>query len=774
MSRLSLGRLRARTRRLLDRPASIELAPYEKLLPRIAAAEDEIHELSADELREAALALPEGTWKDAHKVRFAALAREAAHRALDERPFDVQIVGMLALLDGNVVQMSTGEGKTLVAAMAAAGYVRQGRRVHVMSVNDYLAARDADWMGSLYELLGIEAGSIRTETPADDRRTAYERPVLHAAVHEIGFDVLRDRQARTPEEQVGAEPDVLIIDEADSVLIDEARIPMILAGSAAAPQTEDLADLIRELSPSADYTVYDDGRNVGLTDAGVEKVEKRLGHVDLYAPQNLALHTSVNLALQAEVLVRRDVDYLIEDNKVRLVSASRGRVDRLQRWPDGLQAAVEAKEGLPITDAGEVLDSITVRALIARYATVCGLTGTAAAVAEELNELYGLQVAVVPTNEPVIREDEPERIYATREQRDAALIDRIAEEHAGGRPILVGTLDVAESERLAEALIARDIPVQVLNARNEDREAAIVAEAGAPGTVTVSTQMAGRGVDIRLGGSDSAEHEKVAGLGGLLVLAAGHYSSIRLDEQLRGRAGRQGDPGTSALYASAQDELVEHYLDEGDVDFPADDDGLISDPEAIHKMGHAQRVAAGVILEIVRNTWRFEKLTEQQRAGVVEQREAVLHGEAGARLIADRNPDGWDVACEKLGDDDAEELARRIVLHRIDQEWIDYLAFLAELREGIHMRALGKLDPIEEFQRESGTVFAELSERTVTGVVDAFDEAVEQSDGSLPPEDRVAPRPTTTWTYVVQENPYGSEFDRALNSIAAKLRRRIR
>lgn len=786
-------RFKARTRRLLDRPGSVELHPYERLLEPAAALEDELAAASDDEIRRRADALRAAVpWGDAERAELVALGREAASRVLGERPFDVQVVGALALLDGHVVELATGEGKTLVGALASAGYALQGRRVHVMTVNDYLASRDAAWMAPLHAALGVDAAAVTAASTADERRTAYEADVLYGSVAELGFDVLRDHLVRDASQSVTQAPDVLVVDEADSVLVDEARVPLVLAGAAEHQhEGSELAEVVRNLEPVVDYEVYDDGRNVALTDAGAHAIEAALGDIDLYAPEHADLHAAVNVALHAQTLVHRDVDYLVEDGKVGLVSASRGRVNKLQRWPDGLQAAVEAKEGLVASETGEVLDTTTVQALLRRYPTICGMTGTALAVADQLTELYGMGVAAIEPNVPCVRVDEPDRLFRTGEARDAAVVAEIVEQHAAGRPVLVGTLDVAESERLAESLAEAGVPCTVLNARNDADEAAVIADAGAHGAVTVSTQMAGRGVDIRLGGADEADRDRVAALGGLLVLATGHYPTSRLDDQLRGRAGRQGDPGTSMIFASLDDQVVVRYVPDADLTaYAADEDGEVTDEGAHRLVAHAQRVAEGVQLEILRNTWRYERLAEHQRAAVLARRDAVLHEDAASDLLVERSADAWDAAEAALGEEGVAELARQVLLHELDRAWVDHVAYLADLREGIHLRALGRLSPLDEYHREAIPSFETFLDDVDGLAVEAFDAAVaalvpdedgaaEDGTGSggvdraapapVPTADDLVPRPTATWTYVVQENPFGTEFERALSAIRGRM-----
>ena len=466
------------------------------------------------------------------------------------------------MLAGDVVEMATGEGKTLSGAIAAAGYARGGRNVHVITINDYLARRDAEWMGPLLEAMGLTVGWITAESTPEQRREAYKCDITYASVNEIGFDVLRDQLVTDVDDLVSPNPDVALIDEADSVLVDEALVPLVLAGTShrEMPKVE-IIRLVGGLIAGKDYDTDADSRNVHLTESGAQKLEAKLGGIDLYSEEHVgSTLTEVNVALHAHVLLQRDVHYIVRDDAVHLINASRGRIAQLQRWPDGLQAAVEAKEGIETTETGEVLDTITVQALINRYPTVCGMTGTALAAGEQLRQFYKLGVSPIPPNTPNIREDEADRVYITAAAKNDAIVDHIKEVHATGQPMLVGTRDVAESEELHDRLVKAGIPAVVLNAKNDAEEAAVIAEAGKLSSVTVSTQMAGRGTDIRLGGSDvgdrSAEKEQVAELGGLHVIGTGRHHTERLDNQLRGRAGRQGDPGSSVFFASWEDDVV--------------------------------------------------------------------------------------------------------------------------------------------------------------------------------------------------------------------------
>jgi preprotein translocase subunit SecA len=759
--------LGARVRRFLQQPGTADLTRYQRLLPAIGAREAELSGRPDDSFKEIA--------RDAaDDVEFCAIGREAARRALGERPFDVQLLGTLVMLKGQIAEMATGEGKTLSGALAAARYALTGRSVQVASVNDYLAQRDAEWMRPVYELLGVTIGHIgQASTPAE-RRRAYAAQVTYAPISEIGFDVLRDRLVTDSEDLVAPPPDVLLIDEADSVLIDEALVPLVLAGSAAGLDADlEMAEVVRGLRPGLHYETDDEGRNASFTDAGAHAAERALGGIDIYAADQIDALTRLNVALHAHALLHRDVDYIIRDGEVRLINASRGRVAELQRWPDGLQAAVEAKEGIAASESGEILDSITVESLIRRYPRVCGMTGTAVTVGDQLRQFYELEVAVIPPNRPCVREDQPDRLYATMGQKEKAIVAEVAEAHATGRPVLIGTLDIAESERLARRLAGAGLPHVVLNAKNDAQEAAIVSEAGAYGALTVSTQMAGRGTDIRLGGSGadgSAEHDRVAELGGLYVIGTGRHAASRLDNQLRGRSGRQGDPGGSVFFVSMEDELITSYTPDAAVPRDVAADGRVRDAKADEAVGHAQRVADGVNLEIHRNTYRYYELIEQQRAIVLDHRNRLMHGDAALVALGARSPERFDELEQTVPSDVLADAARKIVLYHLDRGWADHVAVLADIREGIHLRALGTgalgggRDPLADFNAEAVKLFTSLLDRVQDQSAETFQTATITSEG-VDLDAAGLKRPTATWTYVVQDNPFGTALDRALRRI---------
>lgn len=753
------GRLSSRFWRLLG-------ATTEKNRSRsmgdVTAAEEyekEAADLSDEKLRKASGLLNLDDLADSADIpQFLAIAREAAERATGLRPFDVQLLGALRMLAGDVIEMATGEGKTLAGAIAAAGYALAGRHVHVVTINDYLARRDAEWMGPLLEAMGLTVGWITAESSRDDRKSAYDCDVTYASVNEIGFDVLRDQLVTDVEDLVSPNPDVALIDEADSVLVDEALVPLVLAGTThrETPRLE-IIKLVGNLTAEKDYDTDADSRNVHLTEAGARKVEKALGGIDLYSEEHVGTTlTEVNVALHAHVLLQRDVHYIVRDDAVHLINSSRGRIAQLQRWPDGLQAAVEAKEGIETTETGEVLDTITVQALINRYSTVCGMTGTALAAGEQLRQFYKLGVSPIPPNTPNIREDEPDRVYITAAAKNDAIVDHIAEVHETGQPVLVGTRDVAESEDLHERLVRRNVPAVLLNAKNDAEEAQVIAEAGTYGSVTVSTQMAGRGTDIRLGGSDESDHDRVAELGGLHVVGTGRHNTERLDNQLRGRAGRQGDPGSSVFFSSWEDEVVAANLDSNKLPTETDEDGRILSPKASGLLDHAQRVAEGRLLDVHANTWRYNQLIAQQRAIIVERRNTLLRTPTAREELEDLAPKRYKELAEDVSEERLEKICRLIMLYHLDRGWADHLAYLADIRESIHLRALGRQNPLDEFHRMAVDAFASLAADAIEAAQQTFETANILEDEPGLDLSKLA-RPTSTWTYMVNDNPLSDD-----------------
>ncbi len=642
-----------------------------------------------------------------------AITAVAAARILGQEMFDVQLRGALALANGKIAEMQTGEGKTLAAVPAAAWYARKRVGVHVMTVNDYLARRDANWMGGVYRLLGLSVAFIQQGMALPERRAAYRADITYATGTELGFDYLRDQMALHVSEQAHRPFAAAIIDEADSILIDEARIPLVIAGGAdKQEQLPLIADaLVRRMHWGSDFVVQESSRNVTLTDFGIQRAERMLGRGNLYEASNLGLLTALQNALHAHVLLRRDVDYIVKDGAVKSVDEWKGRVVNDRRWPAGLHTALEVKEHVLVRPEGTILGSITMQNLIALYPEICGMTGTAASQAEELAQVYGLKVEVIPTNKPMIRIDHPDMLYPTKAEKERAVVQDIRRAHATGQPVLVGTASVAESQRLSAIL--SDLPHNVLNALHDEQEAAIIARAGERGAITISTNMAGRGTDIRLG-------EGVASLGGLYVIGTNRHESRRIDNQLRGRAGRQGDPGESRFFVSAEDDLVVKY-------------GGTS-PEEM------QRRAEGQNLEIRLFLQKYESTVEGQRLKLQALRQSILTGEKPC----------------------TSELERLVSLRTIDDLWSTHLSDIVELRSGVQWLSYGGRDPLYAFLTRIHEWFEELEANLDSEIARRLAEA--QSTG-LDPSERGA-----VWTYLTTDQPFGTLGERAMKGLLRKYR----
>ncbi|AKE39129.1 Protein translocase subunit SecAProtein translocase subunit SecA [Corynebacterium camporealensis] len=706
----------------------------------------------------------------ADKETFLAALAVASERRLGMSPFTVQSQAVLRLLEGDVIQMATGEGKTLVGAMAATGFALSGKRVHLVTVNNYLAGRDADWMRPLVEFFGLSVAAVTEKMDADARRAAYRSDIIYAPVNELGFDVLRDNQITDRSQTVQAHADVALVDEADSVLVDEALVPLVLAGNrpGEAP-TGHITNVVSRLREDIDYTLGEDGRTVALTDDGAHRVERALGIDSLYSEENIGtILVKVNLALHAKALLIRDIHYLVVDGKLQLIDASRGRVADLQRWPDGLQAAVEAKEGLEVSEGGRILDTITLQELMRRYPLVCGMTGTAVEATDQLRQFYDLHVSVIDRHKELQRFDEADRIYATLEDKNQAIVDEISQVHATGQPILVGTHDVAESEELAEALQERGIEVNVLNAKNDAEEAKIIAEAGDIGRVTVSTQMAGRGTDIKLGGADESDHDAVAELGGLAVYGTSRYRTARLDNQLRGRAGRQGDPGLSLFFVSLEDDIVRQGGEDESLAAQPDESGRIQSKRVSDFVEHCQRVTEGQLLEIHAQTWKYNQLLADQRVSIDKRRDALLDTDTAWQELAEHNPQRA-AELEDLPAEVKEAAAREIMLYHLDLAWADHLELMDDVRESIHLRAIARETPIDEYHRIAVREFKELAHRAKSEAFNTFAEVSIDSEGAHLDENGLA-RPSATWTYMVSDNPLAGSGNSALRGIGNMFR----
>ena len=768
---------RARLRRILNRlqGSSIEfdLSRYEPLLRQIEGRGSNLRSVPDQEIKTLSkllvLKMQNGDKLDDLLVEAYALVREAAQRVLGMRPFDVQLIAGIAMNEGKLAEMQTGEGKTLAAVLPAYLNGLLAKGVHILTFNDYLARRDAQWMGPIYEFLGLSVGCIQEGTSKAERQQAYLADVTYLTAKEAGFDYLRDSLCLNADDLVHRPFHYAIVDEADSILIDEARVPLVIAGTTPAPETDPyrLAAVARDLKLHVDFDTDEEGRNIALTEIGIDRAQGLLHDANLYAPENVLLLTQLNLALHAKELLRRDVDYIVRDGKVELVDGLTGRVVEDRHWPDGLQTALEAKEGLQVQPQGRILGSITLQHFLRSYSKLAGMTATAQPAAEELKDFYGLNVVVVPPNRACIRVDQPDVVFTHKEAKTKALVAEIAAVHAIGRPILVGTSSVAESEELAVRLRSSGVCCEVLNARTDELEARIIAQAGSLKAVTVSTNMAGRGTDIRLGGGEEEEYEKVTALGGLYVIGTNRHESLRIDRQLRGRAGRQGDPGTSRFFVSLEDDLMIRYgindLIPGKLR-PRKQDEPIDQPVIRSEIARTQRIVEGQHFEIRKTLRKYSMIVEEQRQIVQTRRQGLLLGRASSNLLKTHASDHHTRLRSAVGKTVLEQVETLITLFHIDQQWADHLAEIARIREGIHLVRLNGQDPLDQFHRLASAAFFEMLRRTDKAVVETLLSA-EITERGINLEKAGLKGPSSTWTYLIIDDPFEETMKVLIRSI---------
>ena len=700
-----------------------------------------------------------------------AVAREASIRALGMRPFDVQVIGGIVLHQGRIAEMKTGEGKTLVATMPIYLNALTGRGVHLVTVNDYLARRDSEWMGQVYRFLGLTVGCIVHGLDDRERKEAYEADVTYGTNNEFGFDYLRDNMKFRFEDMVQRDLHYAIVDEVDSILIDEARTPLIISGPAE-KSTElyyRINRIIPQLRPESHYAKEEKSRTVALTEEGVARAENLLGVENLYDPRNIDILHHVQQALRAHTLFKRDVDYIVKGGQVIIVDEFTGRIMPGRRYSEGLHQALEAKENVKIENENQTLASVTFQNYFRMYDKLAGMTGTADTEAAEFAKIYRLEVVVIPTHREMIRTDYPDCIYRTEKEKFRAVVNEIKELNRLGRPVLVGTVSIENSERLSEALKREGVRHQVLNARHHEQEAEIVAMAGQPGTVTVSTNMAGRGTDIVLGPG-------VAAKGGLHILGTERHEARRIDNQLRGRSGRQGDPGSSRFYLSLEDDLMRIFAAER-LSGLMQRIGMEEDEPIEHRMiskaiENAQSRVEAQNFSIRKHLLEYDDVMNQQREVIYRQRREALRGGDLKPVILDMVEDlvddlvqecsdektfaeDWsleklNVECARLfglqmgftvesladttqadlldnlleavraryearerefGPTVMQDLQNYILLQTVDSYWKDHLLNMDHLKEGIGLRGYGQQDPLVAYKREAHQVFEEMIER---------------------------------------------------------------
>lgn len=751
-----------------------ELKRLSVLLDEVNHFEKEMIELSDAELQSKTAyfreKLQSGLTLDDILTEAFAVAREASRRTLMMRPFDVQVIGGIVLHEGKIAEMKTGEGKTLAATMPLYLNALEGKGCHVVTVNDYLARRDAEWMSPIYHFLGLTVGVIVHGMDDDERRVAYAADITYGTNNEFGFDYLRDNMKFNLEDYVQREFNFAIVDEVDSILIDEARTPLIISG--ASEESTDkyykINQIIPRLKKDKDYTIEEKSKTVVLTEEGVSSVEKYLNVQNLYEPRNIEIVHHVNQALKAHTLFKRDVDYLVKDGQVIIVDEFTGRVMPGRRYSDGLHQALEAKEKVKIERENQTLASITFQNYFRMYKKLAGMTGTADTEAEEFKKIYNLEVLVIPTNMPMIRDDNNDLIYKTEEEKIKAVIEEVKALNKAKRPVLIGTISIEKSELLSKYLTRAGVKHHVLNAKNHEKEAEIVAQAGQPGQVTISTNMAGRGTDIKLG-------EKVAELGGLHILGTERHESRRIDNQLRGRSGRQGDKGSSRFYLSLEDDLLRVFGADR-ISSVMETIGIEEGQPIEHKyisraIENAQKRVEGQNFDIRKHLLDYDDVMNNQRKVIYEQRKKVLRGEdlwsdveemveeiTGDLLpefVGEKNnPQEWNLKSlndaifkqfnlrmdvstgpgmtsvdaiqsfimenvqkylrekeKEFGPELMNYLMKVIMLQAIDTHWKEHLLSMDHLREGIGLRGYGQKDPMREYQREGYAMFMEMISR---------------------------------------------------------------
>lgn len=739
-----------------------KLAELREEVEDINALEPEMESLSDDELAaktdEFKRRLADGETLDDIRNEAFAVVREAAKRTLGQRHYDVQLMGGITLHEGSIAEMKTGEGKTLASTAPVYLNALSGDPVHVVTVNDYLARRDAVWMGQIYEFLGLSVGVVNSQASYryapekdadlqedDERRdeegyydiveslveevkrpAAYAADITYGTNNQFGFDYLRDHLTYSEDDLRQRGHAFVIIDEVDSILIDEARTPLII--SAPAEESEKLyatfADIARQLSPGEDYTVDEEKNAVMLEDSGIAKAEDALGVDNIYTDKGVKYVHHLETAVKAKALYEKDKEYVVRDGEVMIVDEFTGRLLEGRRFSEGLHQAIEAKEGVEVQKESKTYASITFQNFFRLYDKLSGMTGTAMSASEEFFKVYDLDTYAIPTNEPVIRKDMDDRIYQTEKGKFEAVARRVKKLNEKGQPVLIGTVSIEKNELLSDFLRQEGIPHEILNAKNHKREGEIIAEAGAKGAVTLATNVAGRGVDIKLGGANATqeEYEEVKELGGLFVLGTERHNARRIDNQLRGRAGRQGDPGASQFYVSLEDELMEVFASDtvkqmmGTFGIP--EDKPIENPLITNALERAQKKIEGYNFDARRQVLKYDNVLDEQRKAVYDKRDRILRGgnEAVRQYLENLSAEDQsfqetiEEKLETLDEDQFIEAVRRITLQTIDTLWVEHLDTMEETKQSVRLRSYGKEDPVVEYKKEGKRLFEDLLE----------------------------------------------------------------
>jgi len=697
-----------------------------------------------------------GTFVKDFLVESYAITKEVCRRVLKLEPFDSQLLTGIALHFGKIAELPTGEGKTLAAVFPAVLNALTGRGTHVFTFNDYLAKRDANWMECIYEVWGLKVDYVQEWMDNNRRKAAYNADITYVTSKEAGFDFLRDTLVYSECELVHRPFNYVIVDEADSILIDEARVPLVIAGNITNSHKIDkhLVEIVSTLLLNRDYHTDENMRSVYLTEAGIEKLEDALKCGNLYKSKNIGLLTSINNLIHAGALLKRDVDYIVRGNQIEIIDEFTGRVADRRKWHDGLQMAVEAIEGIDCTQNSRILGKITLQHFVSLYPEMCGMTATAKSSADEFIDTYNREVFQVESHKKCIRIDYPDAVFAHKRAKYKAVINDVEKTHSTGKPILIGTANIEESEMLATMLKARNINCVVLNAKNDDEEAEIIAKAGRFGAVTVSTNMAGRGVDIKLGEDDNFEQrQKVINLGGLYVIGINKNECARIDNQLRGRAGRQGDPGASRFYVSLKDDLLDRFginkvLPKKYIDLNHDEE--IKDKKLNDLINHIQRVVNGQNFEIRTTLGKYALLLEYQRRILGKKRTGILCSN-DMPLLESRDADKYSRLCEAYGKERVADIEQKVALHTIDESWYNFLEVCESIKEGINLiSADGKKNPLDEYRKlvieEFDNLYKNLDETILS--------ALENTDFSMDDNaliEKGLHTPSSTWTYIIND-----------------------
>ncbi len=704
-----------------------------------------------------AISNPDSHYKDNDYflIRAFALVKESVYRKLDIVAYDEQLWAGLVLNDNSLVEMATGEGKTIAAVFTAFLNSLASDPVHIFTFNDYLAKRDASLMEPVYSLLGATVGFLNEGQTFSERKKAYSCSVTYMTVKECGFDYLREFLAEKPGDLLLPEFNFAIVDEADSILIDEARIPLVIAASTDEVHKTDLkmiSEIVNNLVINVDYEIDEYGNNIFLTEDGIENVEKMLGIDNLYDEDNMDIIVSVNNALFAKELVKIDVDYIVKNNSIELVDEFTGRVAQKRHWPHGLHEAIEAKENLVPSKKGQILSQITLQNFIRMYPRLAGMTGTASAAAKEFNNTYNLLVHVIPTHNKMIREDHTDVIFTNRKSKIDAILYEVIKASKIGRPVLLGTASVEESEEISSLLEDNGLKCEVLNAKNDEMEAQLIALAGASNAITVSTNMAGRGIDIKLGGGNQADKEKVVSVGGLLVIGTNRHESSRVDNQLRGRAGRQGDPGDSKFFISIEDELFVKYNFNDLIStriLEESESVIVTDTKILREANRLQRIVEGLHYDIRDSLSKYTVMLQEQGEYIRRMRLKILHSKSDESLFFQSQfPDRYGRYSQKYSQSMVNDAEKQLCLRVINQSWADYLDNMSYVKDSIHILKMSGMDPLFEYNKVLFESFNELKSNIKDQISELL-ETIEIDENGVNLDQIGLPKPGSTWTYIV-------------------------